>query len=571
MRSILFVALALCASPAVAVTPLPYVIVTDQSLAPAFAPLAAAHSAAGLAAEVHTMQEIQALYPVAADDAERVRLFLKDLHAQRGLKFALLGGDDPLVPMRRAYIRGPFGDVLLPTDEYYACLAGTWDADGDGRYGENPNPSLGEIGDGQVEIPDLAVGRAPVSTPGEAQVFVDKAIAFAALDPARPIRALLAADALPIGPDTLDTAPNAESIALILSSHPTHFVKLYQRWYAWPGAFPESRGSLLDSLNAGYDVAYLDGSGGAGAFQAGAYPADLVFAPEFGALANAQPGLAFFMSAFTTQPGAGSVGRAFVLAPLGGAASVIGSSDVQFTSIGAQFARGFFHQAIELHAPTQGEAMAATVASLVSFSPVDNARLTTIGNVLFGDPALPVSGSKEPPVPVLLSLVDADTSPGEARLSWYAAEARGGAIVERRTSGTDWTACGNARALGQGSYEFVDRVPAGRYGYRLRIGGDMSDEAWLDVPAAVASLALAGFRPNPASAARTVSFSLASNEPATLQLIDVRGRTVARREVGGAGPGPHTVDLGGELEPGVYWLRLVQGADVRETRGVVAR
>jgi len=83
---------------------------------------------------------------------------------------------------------------------------------------------------------------------------------------------------------------------------------------------------------------------------------------------------------------------------------------------------------------------------------------------------------------------------------------------------------------------------------------------------------LAGFRPNPASASRTVAFTLASAEPATLALIDVRGRTVVRREVGSLGPGPHSVDMGGgALAPGVYWLRLVQGGVLREARGVVAR
>src|SRR6186713_1224327 len=142
-------------APSVAAAPLSYVIVTDQSLAAEFAPLAAVHSGQGLAAEVHTLQEIQALYPVAADDAERVRLYLRDLHDQRGLRFVLIGGDDALVPMRRILVRGPYPAqaTQLATDQYYACLDGTWNDDGDADWGEWPNSQIGEIGDGVVDVP----------------------------------------------------------------------------------------------------------------------------------------------------------------------------------------------------------------------------------------------------------------------------------------------------------------------------------------------------------------------------------------------------------------------------------
>jgi thiosulfate/3-mercaptopyruvate sulfurtransferase len=56
-----------------------------------------------------------------------------------------------------------------------------------------------------------------------------------------------------------------------------------------------------------------------------------------------------------------------------------------------------------------------------------------------------------------------------------------------------------------------------------------------------------------------VSLVLPSAAPARLELIDVRGRAVAAREVGGAGP--HVVNLGEglRLPAGIYMIRLVQG------------
>ena len=85
-------------------------------------------------------------------------------------------------------------------------------------------------------------------------------------------------------------------------------------------------------------------------------------------------------------------------------------------------------------------------------------------------------------------------------------------------------------------------------------------------------LALAGVRPNPTSSrALVVEFTLASDGPATLDLLDVMGRVAARRDVGALGPGRHTLSLseGRRLAPGVYVLRLVQGNDVRVRRAAI--
>jgi hypothetical protein len=567
------------ASPRTAAASVPYVIVTDASLAAAFAPLAAAHSAAGLTAEVHTVQDIAAAYPVAADDAERIRKFLIDAHANLGTKFVLLGGDDPLVPSRRAFLRLSAStgqpDRLLATDQYYACLDGTWNADGDANWGELPYPALGEAGDDMDFVPDIAVGRAPVGNLAQAHAFVAKSMAaLAAQDGARPISVLMAANALFVGtPTVIDLAGTMEELLPILAAHPgTHVARLYQLSANWPGSFPENRQSVLDSLNQGYDVALLNGQGGPGQFQAGNYPADLVNAAEFGALTNATPTFAFFMSAYTTLPGPGMIGAAWINDAAGGATSVIGTTDVQFISIGNAFMREFLHQAFELHVPTQGEALAATIQAL-PFSLTETTRLTTQGNLLLGDPALAWPGSLEGgTTPTLLSLVDSETSSGVARLSWYASDApSAGALVERRTDGSDWQALGAPVERGDGLFTYEDHVEAGgRFAYRLRLAdGAVSAEVWLTIPG-VEGLHLAGFAPNPSVGALRVAFSLPSAAPATIEVVNVAGRRIARRDVGALGAGEHVIELAGDDRPapGVYWIRLAQGARVLVTRGV---
>ena len=56
-----------------------------------------------------------------------------------------------------------------------------------------------------------------------------------------------------------------------------------------------------------------------------------------------------------------------------------------------------------------------------------------------------------------------------------------------------------------------------------------------------------------------------------LELLDLSGRRLLAREVGSLGAGRHTMNLaeGRGVAPGVYWVRLAQGANARGTRVVV--
>jgi hypothetical protein len=85
-------------------------------------------------------------------------------------------------------------------------------------------------------------------------------------------------------------------------------------------------------------------------------------------------------------------------------------------------------------------------------------------------------------------------------------------------------------------------------------------------------LALESIRPNPVrGGALTVSLTLPTSDPATLEVIDVTGRRVAGRSVGSLGRGRHTVHAAENLRlaPGVYFVRLRQGRHVRTARVVV--
>src|SRR6185503_16535113 len=121
-----------------------------------------------------------------------------------------------------------------------------------------------------------------------------------------------------------------------------------------------------------------------------------------------------------------------------------------------------------------------------------------------------------------------------------------------------------------------DAVIAGRrYAYTLGVptaaGEARVGVTWVDVPGARPMLF--GVLPNPSPGNLRVSFSLGSNAPATLEVIDLAGRRLRRMDVGGMGAGEHSVDLGFglALRSGVYWVRLEQSGVTQVLRAAVVR
>jgi hypothetical protein len=90
-------------------------------------------------------------------------------------------------------------------------------------------------------------------------------------------------------------------------------------------------------------------------------------------------------------------------------------------------------------------------------------------------------------------------------------------------------------------------------------------------PGVEPSFAVAVLRNPSFGSALRVRFALPSSEPAVLAVYDVRGRLVASMDIGDRGPGSHTIDMaaGRSLAPGVYLVRLVQGAQRGVARAVV--
>ena len=174
---------------------------------------------------------------------------------------------------------------------------------------------------------------------------------------------------------------------------------------------------------------------------------------------------------------------------------------------------------------------------------------------------------------------------GVPRLEWSTQNTTGpiGAVYRRET-GTEWTSIGTVEADGQGLVSFEDHsvTPGRDYGYQIVVSSEVGDEfvgeVWVSVPIATsvgtpnAALALLA-SPNPAGGLWGVSFALAGDGPARLEMFDVRGQRVLSRDVGALGAGARRLEVGNakDYPSGVYYLRLTQSGRSATSRIVFVR
>jgi len=173
------------------------------------------------------------------------------------------------------------------------------------------------------------------------------------------------------------------------------------------------------------------------------------------------------------------------------------------------------------------------------------------------------------------ALVSVSAEPQRVRLSWQMPPGEREALQRLGPDAEIWLplATFDVGANGQVDYEDLDVRPGVRYGYRLGPAAIFTPpfvETFVNVPLP-SSLALSTMFPNPGGTQRTVRFTLRSHERATLEILDIAGRSHVKRDVSALGPGSHVITIGDRLPPGIYLLRLQQGGDDANSKAVVIR
>lgn len=131
----------------------------------------------GIPTSVYTTTWIQTQYS-GVDLQQEIRAFLTDCRDE-GVEYVLIWGDDNVIAGRDAKISYSSYTEYPPVDLYWSDINDTapgadlWDSNGNGVWGE-----WGSGGDNVDYHPDLFTGRASVNTASEAQLFIDKVLAY---------------------------------------------------------------------------------------------------------------------------------------------------------------------------------------------------------------------------------------------------------------------------------------------------------------------------------------------------------------------------------------------------------
>jgi len=179
-----------------------YLIVTTELFADEVQLLKEWKEGRGLRVAVETMEDIIATYS-GCDVPEQVRNCIIHYYKNEHVRYVLLVGDvddaenpyDSDMPPTYSYDEpwevptryvwnprdldknGDWDTFFTPTDYYYAGLDGSWDADGDGYFGENATRSASGV-DEVDWTPEVWVGRLPARTEEEVTNMVNKTIRF---------------------------------------------------------------------------------------------------------------------------------------------------------------------------------------------------------------------------------------------------------------------------------------------------------------------------------------------------------------------------------------------------------
>ena len=367
-----------------------YLIVAPEALAPAYTPLVEWKTRRGVPAAVRTLEWIESRTRRGVDRAETLRNFLSEAYSLWGVEWVLLGADTELLPARYAWSTA-LGPENIPTDLYYACLDGTWNADGDALWGEGSStldPSEADM------YPELGVARAPANTIEQAQIFVSRILEYES-----PLYAdyqqnitFLTEVLVPANWDSgmaysYDGAPSVEQMITHSLPPELQVERLYDTWWLYPNATKLTKNAALAAMNAG--TGFVNHLGHGFRYTMSCGNASVVNA-DADALGNgARRFVLLMMNCAAVAFDYNCLAERFLLNPGGGAAGVIGAA----RSVGANYVtiynRAFHRQLFENDRVHLADALNEMRLERVTFAEIESGdRQIQLALNALGDPEM---------------------------------------------------------------------------------------------------------------------------------------------------------------------------------------
>ncbi len=356
------------------------IIVTGPALVQEFERLADWKRAKGVPTLVVDTDTIAANVS-GVDLPAKIREYIR-LRKLEGAQWVLLGGDAEVVPPRMVHTRALTQfDEIFASDFYYSDLDGTWDANGNGTYGE--------VADDCEMHPDIAVGRLTVAALPEAQTAIDRILLYEQTDSGKVLKTLF------ISEDTgfmgFDSAAQLNPLAE--NTFPARFEKqkLYWKWESYPGSEENTLAAQIAALEDGRNLVTHYG-------HASEYDLNMeMSAQDVDSLHNS-PYFPIYvtcgcMAGNFTYSGMDSAGERLITNPNGGAVAYLGNANYGLGPGGGTAFIQAFYQALFAGTTRIGSAMMTARDNFYTQesnlqSELLGIRWTQFVVVLFGDPEM---------------------------------------------------------------------------------------------------------------------------------------------------------------------------------------
>ncbi len=357
-----------------------HAILTTSTLKTAFQPLATWNTRRGVRDTIVTLENMASYQ--GSDMAEKIRNFVIFAHENWGLEYFLIGGDATLIPTRDCFVTGVDGNHYdtIPTDMYFGCLNGDWDANNNGVYGE--------MSDNADLLAEVAVGRISVTDVAQVTEFVNKVIRYETNPPEDySHKLMLPSEVLWTDPYYPGDRTN-DSIAFFAPSG-TMVEKLYET----SGKLSSS--IMRDSINAGVGLAHQMAHGNIWVISAASDYFTSVMASELvnGTKVAVYSSIACLVGAFDYNS---CLVEEFQAAPGGGTVAWVGNSRYGWgmppyqgpsEDLDISFFKSIYGQAN----PSVGDALVdAKDANVENWGGMDVGAWCIYELNLHGDPAMPV-------------------------------------------------------------------------------------------------------------------------------------------------------------------------------------
>ncbi len=232
-------------------------VVVKQQWADQFDDYVDFYQARGLRTRIATLEDILATME-GQDNPEKLRNYIIQEYEENGIMMVNLAGDVPDIPYRGFYCDVYSGgehkiDNDIPSDIYFAALDGTWNDDGDNKWGE--------IGEDDL-LPEIGIGRMCFSTQTELDNLMHKAFTYQT----EPVlgefqKIILGGEHLYDDPET----NGSQYLELLIGTHDDNgytttcipedyeFTRLYEEEGNWSGSL------LRSAVNQGSQYVHHDG------------------------------------------------------------------------------------------------------------------------------------------------------------------------------------------------------------------------------------------------------------------------------------------------------------------------